>query len=65
MELRSFSKNNPTNETQSLEGGGTRNTSEECILGVESITKTVETRVDVEPSHSDNRTQTVRSPIGE
>jgi hypothetical protein len=43
MELYSF---NGTKRTSNVPLGGTRNTSEESILGAEGITKTVETRIE-------------------
>jgi len=43
MELYSF---NGTKRVSRAPVGGTRNTSEESILGAEGITKTVETRIE-------------------
>jgi hypothetical protein len=64
IELHSINRNEPTVDDQkSAEGGISRNTSEEYILQGEGITKTVETRVNVESRHDDDRAYMPRSPF--
>jgi hypothetical protein len=64
IELHSINRNEPIiDDRKSVEGGISRNTSEEYILQGEGITKTVETRVNVESRHDDDRAYMPRSPF--
>jgi hypothetical protein len=64
IELHSMNRNEPVIDDQkSAEGGISRNTSEEYILQGEGITKTVETRVNIELRHDDDWAHMPKSPF--